>query len=61
MALAASFFVPGLGHLIIGEAKTGIGVFVVSALAWFVLASFWPIGLLLGGAMWGERSSGCES
>ncbi|HZO69374.1 MAG TPA: hypothetical protein VFB74_30650 [Kribbellaceae bacterium] len=51
-ALVASFFIPGLGSLIIGDAAPGLAIFACWCTAWVLLLTFAPLGVLAGTAVW---------
>lgn len=67
LGLVASFFIPGLGSLLVGRIGWGIGIFIAYAIAWIsitVLVGFvlvpmvWAWGMFdayLGAKSWNKR------
>jgi TM2 domain-containing membrane protein YozV len=50
LAVVASFFIPGLGSMLNDKVGKGIGILILSILAWVTAIFF--IGFILGPAVW---------
>jgi TM2 domain-containing membrane protein YozV len=50
LAVVASFFIPGLGSMLNDKVGKGIGILVLSILAW--ISAIFLIGFVLGPAVW---------
>jgi len=50
LAVVASFFIPGLGSMLNDKVGKGIGILILSILAW--VSVIFLIGFVLGPAVW---------